>query len=106
MNIHDELPVRGCLVRDSAGDRVGRSVEIDHAATGTSEAGYLLRLTGSRRGFGAVPAASARCGKRRSVQLACARAIQVRSPHLSRQGRRHSSTQAGLHASYAPVTRV
>jgi hypothetical protein len=106
VNIHDELPVRGRTVRDSAGHRLGRIVEIDYAATGTSEAWYLLRLTGWRREFRAVPAVSARRGTRRSVQLAFTRAAVLGSPQLSRQGRRHGVSRSELRAFYAPAGRV
>jgi hypothetical protein len=115
VNIHDE-PVRGRPVRDSVGSRLGRIVAIDdaatdYAATGTSGAWYLPRVIGWRRGFGPVPAASARRGKRRSVQLTCARSIQVRSPQLSRQRcrldvNRRELNRRELHASYAPAGRV
>jgi len=106
VNIHDELPVRGRLVRDYAGHRLGRIVEIDYAATGTSEAWYLLRLTGWLREFRAVPAISARRGKRRSVQMAFTRAAVLGSPQLSRQGHRHGVNRSELHAFYAPAGSV
>lgn len=102
MNIHDELPVRGRTVRDSAGHRLGRIVAVNYAASGTSEAWYLLRLTGWWRQLRAVPAASARRGRRRSVQLAFTRAAVLPSPQLSRQGRRHGFSRAELQSFYVP----
>lgn len=79
-------------------------------ATGTSEAWYLLSLTGWRREFRAVPAVSARRGKRRSVGQAFTRAAVLGSPQLSRQGRRHGVShgvsRTEPHAFYAPAGRV
>jgi hypothetical protein len=106
VNIHDEAPVRGRTVRDCAGHRLGRVVEIAYAATGTSEASYLLRLTGWWREYRAVPAASARRGTRRSLQLAFTRAAVLASPQLSRGGCRHGVSRRELHAVYPPAGRV
>lgn len=101
MNINDEVPVRGRTVRDCAGRRLGRIVVVDYAATGKSEAWYLLRLTGWRWQLRAVPAASAGRGKRRTIQLAFARAAVLRSPQRSQQGRRHGFDRRPLQAFYA-----
>jgi hypothetical protein len=93
MNIHDHAPVVGHLVRDHAGRRVGRIVAVDYAATGHSEAWYLVRLTGSRGRFRGVPAtatrwASASRGIRAVVVLDLGRELVWGSPSLSWRARR------------------
>jgi hypothetical protein len=110
VNIHDKLPVRGRMVRDSAGRPLGRIVAVDYAATGTSKAWYLLRLSGWRGHFSAIPAASSGRGMRRSVQMALTRATVLRSPQLSRQGRRHAVNRSEMQCfydhPYAPAGRA
>lgn len=103
MNLHDEQPVRGRTVRDSTGRRLGRMLAVDYAATGTSEAWYLLRLTGWPRQLRAVPAASVRRGRRRSLQMALTRATVLRSPQLSHHSRRHGVSCGELQSFYAPL---
>lgn len=106
VNIHDQIPVRGRTVRDSAGHRLGRIVAIEYAATGSCEAWYLLRLTGWRREFRAVPAAAARRGQRLWVQLVCSRATVLSSPQLSRRGRHYGFSRRELRAFYTSAATV
>lgn len=110
MNIHDKLSMLGPTVSDCAGRRLARIVKIGYAATTTSKAWskawHLLRLTGWRREFRAVPAISPRRGNRRSVHRAFTRAAVLGSRQRSRQGRRHGVSWLELNAFDAPAAGV
>lgn len=93
MNVHAQVPVTGRVVRDRCGRRVGRIVAVDYAATGSSEAWYLVRLAWTRGDYRAVPAAVARwepgpSRDRAAVRLSLGRDTVRASPPLVRASRR------------------